>query len=452
MRKRIAALLLVAFSLAIFAGCSPTANQYFDEYQKVAAWNGTESTSNMDLSFAANGQTFRVPVKVVSEATTKDGVPQLAHAKVSFGDLNIPEMGNKKLPDFDIYMDMRDVNHIEYYLSKASVKEYIDLMGPADDPSLKAYFDNISADYVKVDLASPATGMIIDPDVLTNGTGFIKELLAHLYKDVDVPVDMKKDGDTYSLKLDEKDVVALVKATVNGYAKNKAQVNADLTKIYGPELMKQITPELDEVVNSLNENELNQDLKELEQSMKGSYLDIKETFNKDMYQSEMAMGLNLNFDNQPVAVNLKLNSQNKRNDKLSITLPKNAAQLNFDDLYLGNILVTVDGQPVHFADQQPVIQNDRTLVPYRAIAEATGAKVEWNNETRTVTVDKNGKKVSLKIDDKTAKVDGKDVALDVPASIMNSRTMVPLRFVGESLGYKVEWYGDAQLVTLNKIA
>jgi hypothetical protein len=94
------------------------------------------------------------------------------------------------------------------------------------------------------------------------------------------------------------------------------------------------------------------------------------------------------------------------------------------------------------------IINDRTMVPLRAIFEALGATVEWNGETRTVTSEKGNTKISLAIDDTNLYVNGEAKVLDVPAQIVNDRTMVPARAIAEAYGCKVEWDNDTRTVTI----
>lgn len=112
-----------------------------------------------------------------------------------------------------------------------------------------------------------------------------------------------------------------------------------------------------------------------------------------------------------------------------------------------DITVTVNGSNVAF-DQPPVIDNDRTLVPMRAIFEALGAEVNWNGETRTVTSTKGEMKISLAIDGDKMQVGEKEVTLDVPAKIINDRTMVPVRAVSEALKCNVEWDGEVRQVII----
>lgn len=112
-----------------------------------------------------------------------------------------------------------------------------------------------------------------------------------------------------------------------------------------------------------------------------------------------------------------------------------------------NISVELNGQTLSF-DVPPTMDNNRVLVPMRAIFEALGAKVSWDGATNTVSAEKDGKKIYLSIGQKLASVSGEIVTLDVPAKIVNSRTLVPIRFVSESLGAKVDWDNSARKVII----
>ncbi len=115
------------------------------------------------------------------------------------------------------------------------------------------------------------------------------------------------------------------------------------------------------------------------------------------------------------------------------------------------ISVFVDGKKLEF-DVQPFIENDRTLVPMRAIFEALGAQIVWDAETRTVfaaQIKDNGNNIiSVQTGSEKAFVNSVEKILDTPAKIVHDRTFVPLRFVSEALGCKVDWDGTSQTVTV----
>lgn len=117
----------------------------------------------------------------------------------------------------------------------------------------------------------------------------------------------------------------------------------------------------------------------------------------------------------------------------------------WSELNANTIPVFVDGVQINF-DQQPIIQEDRTLVPLRGVFEALGATVYWNNDTRSVTAYKDGTTVELAIGSSTMYVNGQPKYLDVAGQIINNRTMVPLRAISEAFGAVVYWDNDTRTV------
>lgn len=113
-----------------------------------------------------------------------------------------------------------------------------------------------------------------------------------------------------------------------------------------------------------------------------------------------------------------------------------------------NITVKVNGARIQF-DAQPRIENDRTIVPIRAIAEALGFYVDWKAETQTASISKGDTTIVVTVDSNIARVNGKEVTLDMPAVIREDRTMIPLRFVSEALGCTVDWFGKNKIVAIN---
>lgn len=112
----------------------------------------------------------------------------------------------------------------------------------------------------------------------------------------------------------------------------------------------------------------------------------------------------------------------------------------------GNVIkIFVNDLPLE-CDQPPVIVNNRTLVPLRAIFESLGANVEWDNESRSITAFKDETNIYLKIDDTTLLKNGESISIDVPAQIIHDRTMVPIRAISESLDSEVYWDNSSRSV------
>lgn len=96
----------------------------------------------------------------------------------------------------------------------------------------------------------------------------------------------------------------------------------------------------------------------------------------------------------------------------------------------------------------PVSINGRTMVPIRAIIETMGGNLAWTATEQRLDISLKSKILKLWINKSTADLDGKDLKMDVPPKIINGRTMVPLRFVSESLGSPVIWDAATQQITI----
>lgn len=99
--------------------------------------------------------------------------------------------------------------------------------------------------------------------------------------------------------------------------------------------------------------------------------------------------------------------------------------------------VILDGKTLTF-DVPPTVENGRTLVPLRAIFEALGADVQWNEATNSVIAKKDETEIKLIIGGK-AFINNEEISLEVPAKVINGRTLVPLRFVAEAFSCIVVW-------------
>ena len=95
-------------------------------------------------------------------------------------------------------------------------------------------------------------------------------------------------------------------------------------------------------------------------------------------------------------------------------------------------------------DVPPIIEDGSTLVPMRFLFEQMGADVEWDSETQTATATIENKAVTFSIDNVNARINNKPAKMDVPARLINGKTMVPLRFLSENMVYNVDWDADSR--------
>lgn len=135
------------------------------------------------------------------------------------------------------------------------------------------------------------------------------------------------------------------------------------------------------------------------------------------------------------------------------------AASNTDDLsitlQIDNPIMTVNGQEKEIdpgMGTTPIIINDRTLLPVRAVVEEMGGNVEWNGDIQEVTLTYNEDTIRLVIDDTTAYLNDTAYTLDTAPTIINDRTMLPIRFIAESFNFDVDWNEGEQIVTISKKA
>ena len=125
-----------------------------------------------------------------------------------------------------------------------------------------------------------------------------------------------------------------------------------------------------------------------------------------------------------------------------------ADELNFEDLFNEAVILSI-GSPNAIYDTEdriidennynivPYVKNQRTMVPLRFISESLGARVAWNQATSTATITLAGKEIKITLGSKTILVNGKKTALDAPAEYKQGRTFVPIRLISETFGKKV---------------
>lgn len=128
---------------------------------------------------------------------------------------------------------------------------------------------------------------------------------------------------------------------------------------------------------------------------------------------------------------------------------ENASAASVQQAQFEEVNVTIDGVLQHFP-QSAILYKGSTMVPMRGVFEALKAEVKWDGATQTVTATKGDTTIKLTIGNNYAYVNGQKVALTAEAIIVNGSTMVPLRFVAEALGAKVEWDGDTKTAIISQ--
>jgi len=144
---------------------------------------------------------------------------------------------------------------------------------------------------------------------------------------------------------------------------------------------------------------------------------------------------NTTINNSNIGSNNQVNQQNTVTNTNTVTVKK-------------YVTVNVNGVPLE-ADVKPFInQDNRTVLPLRAIAEAFGAELQWDPATQTVLLTLGDRSVRLKIGDKTFEVNGQVFTMDTTAFIEGGRTFLPARAIAEALGLTVGWNAETDTVDI----
>ena len=143
----------------------------------------------------------------------------------------------------------------------------------------------------------------------------------------------------------------------------------------------------------------------------------------------------------------KEDKMKKANKIVATLLALGMVSTSMTSLAADDIKIFVDDKQLE-CPVNPIIENERTLVPMRAIFEALGAKVDWDAETRTVTATRGDDVMKITIDSNELFKNDESIALDVPAKIVDDSTLVPVRAVSESFDAKVSWNGETQSVII----
>lgn len=237
------------------------------------------------------------------------------------------------------------------------------------------------------------------------GNAFGKE--KHISKKIHAP----SDGTEMAERMLERDGIEALKDATEA-AKDALELDLEAALAAGD---MEAAAALKEEIDGMKE-----EIEQLRFQMKTSLLEAK-TFAKSCYSEEELLAI------EEMREALSLRFKNIR------TLPVQS--------------VLARGRNLKF-DTPPVIKDGRTLIPVRAVSEAFGAQVSWDPLTRMITIVKMDTTIVLEIGSPVASVNGEEVILDASSEIMNGRTVIPLRFVAESLGLSVAWDEETETVEI----
>lgn len=121
---------------------------------------------------------------------------------------------------------------------------------------------------------------------------------------------------------------------------------------------------------------------------------------------------------------------------------------------IGDAYMLTNGKSVEIdpgRGTKPLLVNNRTMLPIRATIEALGGSLSWEDSSKKVSIQLNGKTINLWIGSSSIQVNGQNINTDCAPAIINGRTYVPLRAVLENLGYTVQWVESTKSILIRKL-
>lgn len=190
-------------------------------------------------------------------------------------------------------------------------------------------------------------------------------------------------------------------------------------------------------VNGMLVNDVSATLNGNGKSFVSSYSDLRKIFPKETKHLSFPTLMG-NIELKPWA------------DSFGYTYLQNGYRIYLSNTNVTPIEIYLNSAIIDFPDQQPITLNSRTMIPIRAVSESLGWNVSWGENVVTIT--NNSHTLILYIGKNFYTIDSMRKTMDVPAQIINNRTMVPIRFVAEAFGYNVGYdgSGNVKIVTISK--
>ena len=448
MKKKILAIFLVLCFALTLGACSANTTSYLDSAQKVADWKGSKVSGKLEYNVEVKDPetneilNINFPVSLTGEQMGRDK----AHVVMNMDFSKFKELIAKKSTSEEIAglnKDVPDKIKMDIFVKDNEVIMSKDIFALAGDGLKDIKEDYISIANEENGLSPKATKYFSSEEFKTD----LLNLMNTASKDIKQGVDYKVEGNTYTLNTTSDAVIDEFIKYADNIMKNWDAVSTSALKIVDKAGLP-LTDEEKKDFKELNKEYKAEDLKEaakgIKEMIKGSSLSEKTTFGENKLNQEIA--LKFNFADF-VKVSVKGNVDTVKDENVKINFPTSVKKLTMDE-YMNLIMpkmnvvtVRVNGEDITFEDPEalPKIMNNRTMLAARAFYEKIGAKVDWNGKARTVTVSKDKDKIVLTIGSNKALVNGKEVALDSAATIVNDKTYIPVRFVSEAFGYKVKY-------------
>lgn len=443
--------------LMILSACSPASLSYLDQVSKTTKW--TKYTQEGKITVKIDGKDEKgnkinaeIPIEMKSVNDNMKAKVDLKYGLKSLKENLAKTEGKDVLEGMEIPDEIAltvFTDGTKFIVKKSQILDLAKFFAPGALKDVKEEYVGIEAAKTEEDVQTEKIQAYVQSEE------FKADMIKLIQDGLDgfkAAKEMKVEKNTYTYEADMEDAIKDIAGAMESIAKNSDKIAPTLADMANKMGFKEVTVDkVKEELAKVNTEDIKEKLDD-EDDLEDAKFKFQTTFGKD----SMDQNLSFKFKIDEVGVvSVESNSKTVKDDKVKVELPKDAKIFTQEELF-GNLgkdvgpmfLVTLDEDFVVFEDAEPFVMENRTFVPFRAILEKAGAKVEWDKEAKKVTAELDGKKVEMTIGNKTILVDGKEVELDVAPLIKDNRTYIPLRGAFEGLGYEVEFEKDDNLYSI----
>lgn len=450
MKKILTAMVLSL--LLVLGACSPASLSYLDQVSKTSKWTNYTQEGKVTVKIEAkddDGKDINVTIPAEFKATA-EGIKGKVDVKYDLKSLK--ETLNKTSDEPELGIEIPDKIDLTLFTdgTKIAVKksDILGLLGKEAPKELK----DVKEEYLGFDSTGQEDMDQKKLEEYVKSEEFKADMLKLIKDGLDgfkASKEMKVEKNTYTYEATLEEALDDFEDAVETLAKNRDKVAATVADMAAKMGYKDVT--VDKVKTELakiKSDDLD-DAFDSDDELKDSKVKFSTTFGENTMDQCFSMKFKIK---DLGTVSVEATTKTVKDDNAKVSYPTSVKYYTQEDLMKSvapnqgpMFIVSLEDDIVEFEDVQPIIKDNRTLVPFRAILEKAGAKVDWNQEDKKVTAELDGKKIEMTIGQKKIMVDGKEVELDVAPMIKEGRTLIPLRGMFENLGFEVEYEKVGQI-------
>ena len=450
MKKILTAMVLSL--LLVLGACSPASLSYLDQVSKTSKWTNYTQEGHVTVKIETkddDGKDLNITIPAEFKSTA-EGVKGKVDIKYDLKSLK--ESLQSVIENPESNLDLPDELKLTVFANgtKIAVKKS-DILQLGDD-IVPNEIKNIKEEYIGFDSTGQEDMDQKKLEEYVKSEEFKADMLKLIKDGLDgfkASKEMTVEKNTYNYEATLEEALDDFEDAVETLAKNRDKVATTVADMAAKMGYKDVT--VDKVKTELakiKSDDLD-DALDSDDELKDSKVKFSTTFGENTMDQCFSMKFKIK---DLGTVSVETTTKTVKDDKAKVSYPTSVKYYTQEDLMKSvapnqgpMFLVTLNDDFVEFEDVQPIIKDNRTLVPFRAILEKAGAKVDWNQEDKKVTAELDGKKIEMTIGQKKIMVDGKEVELDVAPMIKEGRTLIPLRGMFENLGFEVEYEKVGQI-------